>query len=303
MTKGTRLIGLAALGLALGACQPSHMPTRYEAPEMSVHPDGTINVRPESAIVEGGHRVRLHIAIKKPPGDGPFPVVVFNHGSVAGEPRNERDRRRVHTPGALVRFFITRGWMVAMPQRRGRGWSDGRYGEGVNARGTNYTCDAPPALAGARRGLDDIEAAMQLLKTRADVDRSRIVMAGQSRGGMLAIAYAGRHPGEVLGAVNFAGNWLNDECDTSNAVNKQILRMGSTFSERTLWLYGGRDEGQSTRQTRGIFRNFKHHGGKGRLAIYPDGDHYIIGYPWVWKEDLAEYMTSLGFREFETARQ
>ena len=46
---------------------------------------------------------------------------------------------------------------------------------------------------------------------------------------MLAIAYAGRHTGEVLGAVNFAGNWLNDECDTSNAVNKQIMRMGSTF--------------------------------------------------------------------------
>ena len=67
------------------------------------------------------NRTMMKRTIKKPPGDGPFPVVVFNHGSVAGEPRNERDRRRIHTPGALVRFFIMRGWMVAMPQRRGRG--------------------------------------------------------------------------------------------------------------------------------------------------------------------------------------
>ena len=120
---------------------------------------------------------------------------------------------------------------------------------------------------------------------------------------MLAIAYAGEHPREVRGAINFAGNWINEQCSNVSSVNKKILAKGSAFPQPTLWLYGGRDKDQSARRTRDIFRHFKNRGGSGRLVIYPDGDHYIIGYPWVWREDLARYMTSLGFREFETARQ
>lgn len=292
------LMLLAPLLIALTACQPSLESTRFDdVPDELVHPDGTINVRPDSSIIENGLPVRLHIVLKKPRGEGPFPVLVFNHGS-AGNGKDPETFRRIHTPGALVHFFVNRGWMVALPQRRGRGWSDGLYGEGLNVNRRGYTCDASRTMTGVRRALVDIEAAMKLLKARPDVDSTRIVVGGQSRGGVLSIAYAGSDRDELRGAINFAGNWLDEECDTSSSVNKRITSMGSTFPERTLWLYGGQDEDQSLNETRRIFRNFMSHGGKGRLATYPDANHYLIAYPWIWKDALSSYMTSLGFSEF-----
>jgi len=39
------------------------------------------------------------------------------------------------------------------------------------------------------------------------VDDERVVMGGQSRGGILSVAYAGRRPEQVKGVINFVGGW------------------------------------------------------------------------------------------------
>jgi dipeptidyl aminopeptidase/acylaminoacyl peptidase len=39
------------------------------------------------------------------------------------------------------------------------------------------------------------------------VDPTRVVIGGQSRGGILSIAYAGQRPEQVKGVVNFVGGW------------------------------------------------------------------------------------------------
>jgi len=43
------------------------------------------------------------------------------------------------------------------------------------------------------------------LRRRPEVDRRRVVVAGQSRGGILAIVFAGTHPEAVVGAINVVG--------------------------------------------------------------------------------------------------
>jgi hypothetical protein len=35
-------------------------------------------------------------------------------------------------------------------------------------------------------------------------------MAGISRGGILSITYAGMHPREVSGVINFVGGWMGE---------------------------------------------------------------------------------------------
>jgi len=38
------------------------------------------------------------------------------------------------------------------------------------------------------------------------------VIGGQSRGGILSVAYAGAHPQQVRGVINFVGGWTGDSC-------------------------------------------------------------------------------------------
>ena len=90
--------------------------------------------------------------------------------------------------------------MVAFPQRRGRGKSDGLYDEGFAPdRTQGYSCDPNRSLAGADRALKDLGAAIAALQRRPDVAGEQILLGGQSRGGALSIAYAGMHPGAGCG--------------------------------------------------------------------------------------------------------
>jgi len=47
------------------------------------------------------------------------------------------------------------------------------------------------SVAGADRALRDVEAAMDATLAMPLVDRTRVVIGGQSRGGILSVAYAG----------------------------------------------------------------------------------------------------------------
>jgi hypothetical protein len=83
----------------------------------------------------------------------------------------------------IADFLVDRGWLVAFPQRRGRGRSDGLYDEGFAAdRTQGYSCDPNRSLPGADRALTDIGAAIEALRRRADVAGASILIGGVSRG-------------------------------------------------------------------------------------------------------------------------
>ena len=85
------------------------------------------------------------------------------------------------------------------------------------------------SLRGAERALGDIEAAIAALRPRPEVSKGRLLIGGQSRGGLLSIAYAAKHPDQVLGAINFVGGWLAEACSTAAAVNKALFRRGAGY--------------------------------------------------------------------------
>jgi poly(3-hydroxybutyrate) depolymerase len=161
-------------------------------------------------LQENGKPVGLEVVIHNPPGDGPFPLLVMNHGST-GEGTDPALFSETFSNPAFAEIFVEKGYMVAFPQRRGRGKSEGLYDEGFNIdRNQGYTCDPEQALPGADRALSDIAAAVEVLRQRPDVARQPILMAGISRGGILSIAYAGMHPREIAGVIN----WVGEECGT-----------------------------------------------------------------------------------------
>jgi dienelactone hydrolase len=59
--------------------------------------------------------------------------------------------------------------------------------------------------------LTDVNAAIPVLRRRQGVGPGPVLIGGQSRGGVLSIAYAGMHPEQTLGVINFVGGWFGEK--------------------------------------------------------------------------------------------
>jgi len=249
-----------------------------------------------TALIEDGKPVNLEVVIFRPNGVGPFPLAVFNHGST-GNGRNSTLFTETLLDVGLADFLNNRGWLVAFPQRRGRGRPDGLYDEGFSAdRRQGYTCDFDISLAGAERALDDIASAMAELKQRPDVAPSRVLIGGQSRGGILSVAYAGMHPDQIFGVINFVGGWMGTHCDTASRLNGTLFVRGARFDRPTLWLYGDQDPFYDLQHSRNNFMLFECAGGKGTFLEFkmPGGyGHGVLSAPELWEGPVAEYLSSL----------
>jgi len=110
-----------------------------------------------------------------PEGKGPFPAVLWNHGS-------ERH------PGGhpeLAAFYNSHGFVFFLPHRRGHGRTPGPYiMDEIRGGG------AIAAVQAQRDANQDVEAAMKWLKTQPMVDANRVVVSGCSFGGIQTLLTA-----------------------------------------------------------------------------------------------------------------
>jgi len=244
----------------------------------------------ETDLLEDGHPIKLEAVIFKPPGSGPFPLAVFNHGSIG----------RTATPGVVKQTWVSLevadflnklGWLVAFPQRRGRGKSDGLYEEERNSFG-----DPAKGLAGADRALTDIDAIIAVLRRRPDVAPGAVLIGGQSRGGVLSVAYAGMRPEQTLGVINFVGGWFGEKYPGAELVNQTLFERGARYGRPTIWLYGQGDRYYSIGHSRKNFAAFENAGGLGKFIEFDmpnDVGHNVIHYPKLWEGPLGDYLKSL----------
>jgi dienelactone hydrolase len=247
-------------------------------------------------VTVDGQTVRLELRVYRPLGVGPTPTLVFNHGSTGSGRDPRRFSRSIDFP-ALAQFFVQRGWVVVMPARRGRGGSEGQYDEGFETiRALGYACDPPLAILGADRALRDIEAAMAAILTMPFVDRDRVVIGGQSRGGILSVAYAGQHPEQVRGVINFVGGWSGSRCVTD--VNQTLFTRGARYPGEILWLYGENDPFYSLAHSLRNFGAFQAAGGTGTFREFqaPAGTtgHRIVEHPALWTAAVEAYLRRRG---------
>jgi pimeloyl-ACP methyl ester carboxylesterase len=254
----------------------------------------------QTDLIEDGKPVRLEVVIFRPSGAGAFPLAVINHGSIAGGVKPSLFTRTWFATD-LADFLNDRGWIVAFPQRRGRGKSDGLYDEGfAEDRRLGYTGDIDITLRGADRALSDIDAAITTLRRRQDVAPIPVLLGGNSRGGVLSIAYAGLHPEQVAGVINFVGGWLREGSPAASAVNHQLFERGASYGRPTIWLYGQHDRLYSIAHSRDNFAAFEKAGGQGKFFEFdmPAGQgHSLIGRPNLWSGSLDSYLSSLAAAE------
>jgi carboxymethylenebutenolidase len=155
-----------------------------------------------------GHLV-LHGVLYVPDGRGPFPAVVYNHGSAGGMISKQAF-------DALGPVFAKHGWVFFGPYRRGQGLSAsaGKYigdeiGAATKAGGISAGAATMVRLLETDH-LDDQLAAAAWLRSQKFVAPNRIAVAGTSFGGILTVFGAER--GSYCAAVNSAGgaqSWAN----------------------------------------------------------------------------------------------
>jgi dienelactone hydrolase len=160
-------------------------------------------------------KLHLKAYFWKPAGSGPFPAVLFNHGSGGADPDHTAGMPITQSANILAPFFIKHGYAFLYPFRRGHGASASQapFMQDVlrreeESRGKEARQHLQFVLLTTDQ-LDDVMAALAFLKTMPEIDSHRIAVAGNSFGGQLTLLAAERDK-TVRAAVTFAaaaGSW------------------------------------------------------------------------------------------------
>jgi len=215
---------------------------------------------PEHAAVgaAAGQAVTLRTAIYPSAVPGRQPIVIIVHGSTAGI-----DARRSLHFEEQARYFLSLGYAVAVPMRKGRGRSDGPQLESDDFQ-------LPPPRIQIDSGVEDIDAAVDYFIAQPFVDPSRIVLAGEEHGGLLSVIYAARHPGKVGTILNFSGGWW-PETYRGGAINTgEFADAGGSARTPMLWLYAEGDPFTPLAHVEEELAAFRAAGGEARLVVVPD---------------------------------
>jgi dienelactone hydrolase len=297
-----RLLAFAAAGSVIG-CNENTSPASHAASAQDAAapiPPGRSRRDVALPLGNAGAPVRLRFELQRPAGAGPHPLLVLHHGSTG----RGNDPSRFPAPwfaAALANSFAAAGWLVAAPQRRGRGGSEGRYEEGLSPAGTGYSNERGLALGGFARAMTDARAATDWLLARPEVDANRVLLVGQSRGGILALVQAAQAPPAGLkGVVNFVGGWLGDRFDANDVNSELFTQAGRGARTPALFLYGESDPFYTIDSSRAFFASFQRAGGRGSyeaLSMPPasgrDG-HAVITEPALWGAAIQRFCAELG---------
>ncbi|HEY0297186.1 MAG TPA: CocE/NonD family hydrolase [Bordetella sp.] len=177
---------------------------------------------------QNGRDIQLTATLYTPNGEGPFPLVVINHGKSPGKASEQPDSR--FYPESLQ--FVRRGYAVLVPVRAGFGSSGGSYLSG---------CRQPLATL-SDFWADDVKAAIDYARTLPYIDTRRIVVVGASQGGLVSTALGVRDVPGLLGIVNFAGGLRQENCrDWANRNTAAFRTYGANTNVPALFIYGDND--------------------------------------------------------------
>lgn len=203
----------------------------------------------------GSKTIELETTIFKPSGTGPFPLVIMNHGKALGNPRNQnRDRFIV-----LSREFVKRGYAVVVPMRKGFSKSSGDY--------IDCGCDM---TAHGQTQADDLQNTLDYLRTQPWADSERVVVAGQSYGGLTALAFGTRQYPGVKGMINFAGGLKmhGGDCRWQQSLVQAFASYGAKTTLPSIWFYGENDNHFGPDLAQRLHNAYVQAGGNARLVAY-----------------------------------
>ncbi len=220
----------------------------------------------------GVKRLTLEATLYRPDGPGPFPLVVLSHGT-ARDPRQRIGNRLRYDAQSWE--FVSMGFAVVIPMRRGYGHSEGEYAE---AEGP---CDRARFYEAGQESAKDLRATIEYVMTLPFIDPQRLVLAGHSSGGFASLILASHGLPGVRGVINFAGGRGSKEnmnCSPDRLVEACALA-GRTSRTPTLWVYAENDTYFPPWLAREMHAAFTGAGGQSRFVMLPpfcEEGHYLF---------------------------
>ena len=244
---------------------------------------------PDTVVIRSGP-LMLHGLVWKPGGAGPFPAVLYNHGS-----GSQSDLAR---PGKLGPVFARHGFAVLYLFRRGAGLSADQgtdsetlMNRAMSERGQAGRNEVQLQLLDAE--LADVRAGLAALRARSDIDTTRIAMVGYSFGGQLTLLAAEQE--RVRAVVVFgtaAGSWKG-----SSRLRDQLLATVRHLSAPVFFIHAAND--YSTAPGRALDRQMAQAGRTHRLKIYPavgstarEGHDFIHQRVRSWERDVFAFLSA-----------
>ena len=250
----------------------------------------TLDYRMNEHVVQvpaGSDDVTLETTVFQPSGAGPFPLIVINHGKDRGRPSLQPRDRFYH----MASVFVKRGYAVMVPMRQGFSKSGGRYRD----RGCDMT-------ANGYTQAEDIRATLAYARQQPWIDAGRMIVAGQSYGGLAAIALGTQALPGVRGLINFAGGLRDDSdrCAWRSQLVSAFAEYGAKAKVPSLWMYGQNDSLFGPELAGRMHAAYVEAGGRGRLVEFPafkrdahgmlasrDGEK-------VWLPDAERFLREIG---------
>jgi len=250
----------------------------------------TLDYRMNEHVIQvpaGPDDVLLETTVFQPDGAGPFPLIVINHGKDPGRPSLQTRDRFYH----MASVFVKRGYAVMVPMRQGFSKSGGRYRD----RGCDMT-------ANGYTQAEDIRATLDYARQQPWIDGARMIVAGQSYGGLAAIALGTEALPGVRGLINVAGGLRDDSnrCAWRSQLVAAFADYGAKAKVPSLWLYGQNDSLFGPELAARMHAAYAAAGGRGRLVEFPafkrdahgmlasrDGEK-------VWLQDTEQFLREIG---------
>jgi carboxymethylenebutenolidase len=226
----------------------------------------------------------------KPEGVGPFPAILYNHGSAPGMLSKDAFE-------ALGPVFARRGWVFFGPYRRGQGLSSAAgpfIGDQIDVAQKNGGIRAGAATMVRLLETDHLKdqlAALAWLRTQNFVQPDRIAVAGNSFGGVEAVL--GAETASYCAAIDSAGgaqSWA-----VAPELQAVMIRAVRTSRAPVFFFQAANDYDLSP--SRALSTAMKEAGKESDMKIYPPygetaADGHSFGYfgSAVWADDVFRFL-------------
>jgi pimeloyl-ACP methyl ester carboxylesterase len=241
--------------------------------------------------------------VVRPIGDGPFPLLVMNHG--VSLDAMERSYFPVIEFRDAALWFAKQGFVVVAPVRPGYGASAieiperglfGLFFSGVGDCSDVNFRDAGLAIASLDMWVIDYMTTLPFIK------RDDVVVVGQSGGGWGAIALASQNPKSVRAMIGFEagrGGHFNGKPNTNCAPDRLVeaaAQFGRTAKIPMLWIYTHNDSYFGPELSMRLASAYKNAGGNVEYHLLPDfgaDGHFFIDSPdaiGIWAPLVSEFL-------------
>jgi dienelactone hydrolase len=243
---------------------------------------------------------QIPVTVFKPAGDGPFPMVVLNHGRASSPEKRAQPTRFRYEQQA--RYFVGKGFVVMVPTRVGYGETH----DGFDPE-TSGGCSQPRIEPMSLAASDQVIAVAEFARSLPFVDASRWWVMGQSVGGLTTVATVWRNPSGLQGGINFAGGTGGDpETRTGQSCGvNQIARLWKNKAKEAkadmLWLYWENDLFWGPQAPRDWHQAWTEGGGRAQFHQLPafgkDGHSGFTSDMDHWVPLVDAYLAKAGFTQ------